>query len=71
MDAQNQRQPDSLRFGELIAGRGVLLISALLLTSLSLSAQQPDAAAKQEMVQEKVAAPESSGLEAVQLDRNH
>jgi hypothetical protein len=60
MDTQNQRRPDSLRFGELIAGRGALLISALLLTSLSLSAQQPDAAAKQEMVQEKVAALKQS-----------
>ena len=59
MKGHNQKQIRS-RGPRLVAGCGAVFVAALWLMSLSLRAQQPDAAAKQQMIQEKAAALKQS-----------
>ncbi|HET6961167.1 MAG TPA: hypothetical protein VFJ27_01655, partial [Terriglobia bacterium] len=59
MKGPNQTQLFSLPFASLARGCGVVLVAASFLMSVSLPAQQPDAA-KQQMIQEKVAALKQS-----------
>jgi hypothetical protein len=60
MNTENRRQLFAGRFAEPAARCGAPFVTALLLLSLPLPAQQPDAAAKQQMIQEKVAALKQS-----------
>ena len=59
MNTQSRRQLAGV-FAALATRRRALVALAVLLLSLPLPAQQPDAAAKQQMVQEKVAALKQS-----------
>ena len=60
MNTQSRRQLVSGVFVPPATRRGALVALAALLLSLPLPAQQPDAAAKQQMIQEKVAALKQS-----------
>jgi hypothetical protein len=60
MKGPNQTHFFSLRFASLVLGCGAVPVAAFFLMNVSLRAQQPDAAAKQQMVQEKVAALKQS-----------
>ena len=60
MNTENRRQLFAGRFAERAARCGAPFVTAVLLLSLPLPAQQPDAAAKQQMIQEKVAALKQS-----------
>ena len=60
MNTQSRRQLFAGVFAAPATGRRGLLALAVLLLSLPLPAQQPDAAAKQQMIQEKVAALKQS-----------
>jgi hypothetical protein len=59
MNTQSRRQPAGV-FVELATRRSALFALAVLLLSLPLPAQQQDAAAKQQAIQEKVAALKQS-----------
>ena len=56
MNIENRRQLFAEVFAAPATRRSALFALAVLLLSLPLPAQQPDAAAKQQMIQEKVAA---------------
>ena len=60
MNGQPHKHFYSNGFLKRAGGLGAVAVAALWLTSMSLPAQQPDAAAKQQMVQEKVAALKQS-----------
>src|SRR5688572_25178744 len=60
MNGPNQTHLFSLRFASLAVGCGAVPMAAFFLLNVSLRAQQPDAAAKQQMIQEKVAALKQS-----------
>jgi hypothetical protein len=56
MNTRNRRQLFAGLFAEPAARCGVSFVTGVLLLTLPLAAQQPDAAAKQQVIQEKVAA---------------
>ena len=60
MNGPNQTHLFSLRFASLALGCGAVQVAAVFLLNVSLRAQQPDAAAKQQIIQEKVAALKQS-----------
>jgi hypothetical protein len=60
MNGPNRTQLFSLPFASLARRCGALLVAPFFLMSVALPAQQPDAAAKQQMMQEKVAALKQS-----------
>lgn len=60
MNTRNRRQLFAGLFAEPAARSGVSFVTGVLLLTLPLAAQQPDAAAKQQMIQEKVAALKQS-----------
>ena len=60
MNPENRRKLFAGLFADQAARCGAPFVTALLLLSLPLPAQQPDAAAKQQMIQEKVAALKQS-----------
>src|SRR5215510_13521962 len=60
MNGPNQTHQFSFRFESLARTHGAVVVAAFFLMSVSLLAQQPDAAAKQQVIQEKVAALKQS-----------